>query len=456
MNKSRIRVMEKIPVYRSILILAIPAMTANVVQIIYNLTDAFFIGKTGNVNMVAAISVAMPVFMLIQAFGNIFALGGASYISRKLGEKKFDEARHTCSTSFYTSIIIGMVLSIVLLIMMDRIVGVIGTSAETFNFTKEYLVIISSSGIILMMNVVMAGLIRSEGATKEAMIGIFIGTGLNIILDPIFILMLDMGTAGAAWATVIGNLIGTIYYLSYFLSGRKTSLSISFREFKPSKIIYNEISKIGIPASVSQLVMSVSFIVINVFAATYGDYVVAANGIEMRIVSMVMFLIVGLAQGYQPFAGYNFGARKYKRFINGFKVTIIYSTILCIIFTLIFILFGRKLFAIFIDDQAVINTGVEILRAFTWCVPLFGLQMTLIMTFQATGMALKSMLVGLGRQFIIYLPLLFILNSMFGFQGFIFAQPVADIITTIIAIVLSASLIKEIKGKTVKEWALES
>jgi multidrug efflux pump len=446
MNESKIEIMEKMPVHKAILTLAIPAMLANIVQLVYNLTDTFFIGQTGDTNMVAAVSLAMPIFFLIQAFGNIFALGGASYISRKLGEKNLREARHTSSTSFYTSIIIGAVLTAILLVFMDKIIGVIGTSANTFEFARDYSAIISASSIILILKVALSGLIRSEGATKEAMIGILIGTGLNVILDPIFILVLDMGTAGAAWATVIGNFFGVLYYLLYFF-GKKTMLTISLKEFKPTKIIYSEISKIGIPASVSQLVMTISFVIVNIFASTYGDNVVAAYGIGMRIFSMLIMIVMGLAQGYQPFAGYSYGAKNYKRFIDGFKITISYSTILCIIFTIIFVFFGGGLFAVFINDQTVIEKGVKMLQAFTWCVPFIGLQFTLMVTFQATGMALKSMLVGLGRQFIIYLPLLFILNYMFGFNGFIFAQPVADIVTTVLAVILSISLIRKTRVK---------
>lgn len=442
MEQGKIKLMESTPVRSAIWKLALPTMIAMAVQMIYSLTDTFFIGQTNDPNLIAALSLATPIFMLNQAIGNIFANGTSSYISRKLGGKDKEEANHANSVAFYTAILIGMVFTILLLVFREPILGVIGTSIDTYQPTKEYYTIIVAFATPLILQTAMSGLVRSEGATGSAMFGMLLGIGLNIILDPIFILVLDMGVAGAAWATVIGAIVGTIYYIIHFM-GKKTILSIHPKEFKPSKVIYSETFKIGIPAALSTAVMSVSFIIINVIAVGYGDIIVAANGIFLRVSNMVVMLAMGLTQGYQPFAGYNYGANDFSRLKKGFIYTIIYSTLISVFFTLIFGLFGENIVGLFINDKETIEAGTQILHAFNWCVPFIGFQFTMMVTFQATGKALKSMLLALGRQLIIYLPLLFIFNHLFGFDGFIFAQPTADILTTIIAVLMSISFIKE-------------
>lgn len=453
MEQKRLDIMEKAPVNKAILQLAIPTMLAMVVLMIYNLTDTFFIGQTGDKNLVAAISVASPIFFVIQAIGNIFANGSSSYISRKLGEKDVEEAKRANAVGIYTAIGIGVVVTALLLIFRDPLLAVIGTSPDTYTPTSEYLTIISASSILLILQVTLAGLVRSEGATKKAFFGMLIGVTINIVLDPIFILSMNMGIAGAAWATMIGNGVGALYFILHFLS-KNTMLSIKPRYFVPSKNIYIETFKIGTPSALSMVVMSISFVVVNVLAVEYGDHVVAGNGIQMRVVSMVIMLVMGLAQGFQPFAGYNYGAKKYDRLKQGFKTTLLYGTVLSCIFTIVFILFGKNMIAAFIDDAATVAVGTQILRAFIWCVPLFGIQMTMLITFQATGKALRALIVSLGRQCILYIPLLFLLNSLFGFEGFIYAQPVADILTTVIAVLLSISFIKEMNILHEEEEAL--
>ena len=452
MDKSRLQLMETAPVKVAIIKLAIPTMVAMVVQFVYNLTDTFFIGQTGDANMVAGISLAAPIFMLTQALGNVFAIGAASYISRKLGEKDYAEAKHTSAVAIYTAIALSLVAMTVFFIFMRPLLGIIGTSAATYAFTRDYLVIIAAFTPIPVLQVVLAGLVRSEGATRKAMNGMLIGIVTNIILDPIFILDwgLGLGTAGAAWATVIGNVFGVIFFIQHFLS-KKTLLSIKPKDFKPSGTIYAQTFKIGIPSALSAMVMSVSFVLANVLASTYGDYVVAGNGVQMRVASLSFMMVMGLAQGYQPFAGYCYGARKYDRLNTGFKLTMLYSTLLSVTFMFIFLFFGKTLISLFIDDPLTVEAGARILRAFTVCIPFFGLQVTILVTFQATGKAVKAMVISLGRQCLVYLPLLFLLNALYGFEGYIYAQPIADIVTTVIAFLLSLSFLKEMHAMHKKE-----
>ena len=443
MDNDRIELMENTPVRKAIIKLAVPTMLSMAVALIYNMTDTFFIGRLNDPNLVAALSVVTPVFMAVQAIGNIFANGSSSYISRKLGAKDNREAERTSSTAVYSAVLTGLLITALLIIFRKPLLSVIGTSPATFGAADSYFTVISAFAAVFIIQITLAGLTRSEGATDKAMVGMFLGIGLNIVLDPLMIIMLDMGVAGAAWATVIGNIAGTLYFIRYLVS-KKTSLSVAPRDFHPTAKIYGEIFKIGIPSALSNIVMSFSMVLVNILAAGYGDHVVAGNGIQMRIASMAFMLLIGLAQGYQPFAGYNYGAMKYDRLKDGFKTTFIFSTALGLFFTVIFRIFGDGLIALFIFDQPTIEAGSTMLKAFSTAIPFIGFQMTMMITFQATGKAVRSMILALGRQCLLYIPALFILNSLFGFNGFIWAQPIADVLTTGVAVLMSLSFFREL------------
>ena len=249
---------------------------------------------------------------------------------------------------------------------MDPLLNIIGTSENTFQFTKDYTMILSFFSVFLILQIALSGMVRSEGETAKAMLGMIIGSGINIVLDPIFISVLNMGIGGAAWATVIGNFCGVLYYLIYYLR-KKSILSISPVWFKPTKKIFKEVSKIGVPASLGQLIMGISFILVNVVASSYGDYIVAGNGVQMRVVSIATLIIMGISQGYQPFAGYNYGAKNSERLIKSFKITMLYNTVLSVLFTVLFALFSKDVIKIFINDPQVIDAGAKNIESiFMW------------------------------------------------------------------------------------------
>jgi putative MATE family efflux protein len=425
-------------------------MLGSVAQMVYNMTDTFFIGQTGDPNMVAGISLSMPLFMVSQGLGSVFAMGASSYMSRMLGAKNIDEARHTNAVSFYFIILMGLIMSLALFFLRDPILRVIGTSEVTFPYTRDYFAIISNFILFAMLNIALSGQIRAEGASGTAMVGMFIGIALNIVLDPIFILVLDMGVAGAAWATVIGIIASVIYFLIYFQRGT-TILSIKPKDFKPNRKMFAEIFKIGIPAAISNIIFSFVGVVSNVIAAGYGDHVIAGSGLTMRVTMLSFTLIMALAMGYQPFAGYNYGARNIKRLTSGWKITMLYTTCLAVFFTIIFWFFGRFIMTLFIRDELTIETGSKMMHAFLLGMPFLGLQMTMMVTFQALGKAIRATIVNMGRQFLVYLPLLFILTRFFDFNGFIYAQPISDLITTGVSCLMGINLLKSIRGLHVEE-----
>jgi putative MATE family efflux protein len=408
------------------------------------MTDMFFIGQTGDPNLVAGISLTMPLFMFSQGIGNIFAIGSASYISRMLGANKPEVAKHTSAVSFYTTIATGAVVAVLLLTFKTPLLHLIGTSDVTFEYANDYFSIISLFIIPAVLGNSLGGMMRSEGATNKAMVTMLVGIIFNIILDPIFILILGWGIKGAAWATIIGMLLGMCYSVRYFLS-KGTMLSIKWHDFKPSKAMYKEILKIGLPSALSNLVMTFSSVLTNVTANSYGDFVVAGSGVNMRIFSLCFTLVFALAIGFQPFAGFNYGAKNYTRLKKGFKLTLLYTTTLAVFFLGIFILFGKYLIMVFINDPQTIAVGNTMLHAAVWSLPCLGVQMTIMVSFQAMGKPMQATIITLGRQCLFYIPLLLLLNYLFQFNGIIYAQPIADIITTVLALLFSASIFKAMK-----------
>jgi putative MATE family efflux protein len=440
-----IELMDSAPVGATIVRLALPMAAAMLAQAVYGMTDVFFIGQTNDPNMVAAVSLAFPLFMLSQALGNVFAVGASSYISRKLGEKDYGEARSAASVSFYLAVGTGVLLAVALLAFKGPLLRHAGASDATFAHTDAYFSIVAIFMALAAAGAAMSGQMRSEGAARKAMALQLIGITLNIILDPILILWCGMGTAGAAWATVAGQTASFAYGVRYFLS-RDTTLSIRPADFRPNRKMVSDVLAIGVPAGIAAAVMSFSLILTNRVSASYGDHVVAGFGVQMRVAHVFFMLVFALAMGYQPFAGYSYGAKKFDRLRKGFNLTLIYSTGLCVAGSVILALFGEAFIGFFVRDAPTIEAGAAILRPFLWALPFVGAQVTLMVSFQALGRPIQAMVITLGRQLLFFVPLLYLLNHMFGFNGFMWAQPIAEILNTAIAALLGLSLVKLMAG----------
>jgi putative MATE family efflux protein len=439
-----IELMESAPVAQSIIRLSLPMMLGMIAQLVYNITDTFFIGQTGDPNMVAGISLTMPLFIFTQGIGNVFGVGASSYISRLLGARKKDKAKQTSAVSFYTTICVGLVFTALIFIFKNPVLRLSGASDVTFVYANDYFSIIGAFTVVSLITISLSGQIRSEGATNVAMYGMLIGIVLNVILDPIFILVFGWGAAGAAWATIIGNVASVVFLMLYAASPR-SALSISFRDFKPDARLYAEILKIGLPSAISNVVMSFSAAFANRVAANYGDFVIAGKGVTLRVESISFMLIMALAMGYQPFAGFNYGAKNFSRLKSGFRVTLLLSTVLALFFVAFFAFFGKTLIGLFISDSATVDAGWKFMRAFLIGLPVMGAQMTLMVTFQALGKPVLSTIVSLGRQCLFYLPLLFILNHIWHFEGFMYSQPLADILTALVAVLLGLKMFSGLK-----------
>ena len=320
MNSNR-DLFEKTSVPKAVALMAIPTIVTMLVVVIYNMADTFFIGQTGDAMQVAAVSLATPVFMVFMALGNLFGIGGSSAISRALGEKNEQRARHISAFCCYGSLGVGILMTLIFILFMDGILKMIGASPATIDYARQYLTFVAIGAPFVMFGTAYGNIVRGEGAAKESMIGNLIGTITNIILDPIMILWLGWGVSGAAVATVLGNVAACIFYLYYLLHKKETVLSIKPSDFQWKNRIASGVFSIGIPASLNNILMSCANILLNKVLISYGDTPVAAMGIAMKANMIVILLQIGLCAGIQPLIGYNYGARNVKRLKKVFFFT---------------------------------------------------------------------------------------------------------------------------------------
>ena len=446
MTDKKIELFENYPVHKALITLALPTILGMLVNVFYNMVDTFFVGQTGDPNQVAAVSLCMPIYLLLMAFGNIFGIGGGSYISRKLGSKDYESVKKISAFAFYASIIVGFISMAVYLIFMKDILKISGASSNTYQFSKDYLIIVAFGAPFVVNQMAMGQIVRAEGSSKEAMIGMMIGTVVNIVLDPIMILYMNMGVAGAALATIIGNACSTLYYI-YHILRKKSFLSINFKDFSMKSDILSNVFAIGIPVSINNILMSASNILINNLAAGYSDNVVAGLGVAQRIFTLVVLVFIGLAQGLQPFVGYNFASRNYKRMNAAIKI----SCLVSVVIGFLPLIFGRASVQVFINNEEVIDYGMRFLVASYSIAPIIGFQFVFMSTFQALGKSIPSLILSISRQGIAFIPTILIGTKLFGIKGIIWAQPIADIVTVLMASIMYIYIYQKMKRKALEE-----
>ena len=421
------------PVKKAVLQNAFPAMAAMLMVLIYNLADTFFIGQTHDDLQVAAVSLATPVFLLFMAVGTIFGIGGTSVISRAMGEGRKEYAKKVCSFCMWSCVTVGVVMSVLFLIFTDVILTFVGASADTWDYAETYLTIVSLSGPFVLIANCYSNVIRAEGQSGKAMMGQLIGNLLNVILDPIMILGFGWGIAGAAIATVIGNVVGACYYIAYFIGG-KSSLSISLKDFEIGDKVASAVLSIGIPAALGSLLMSVSNILMNAQMTKYGDMALAGIGVAMKVTMITGMVCIGLGQGIQPLLGYCFGAEKWDRYKSVLKFSMVFAFIISTVLTVFCYLFLPSIVRAFLTDADAFDYGISFSKILLSTSILFGMFYVLINALQACGAAAESLIVNISRQGLIYIPAMFMLGALFNETGLVFAQPVADVLSFMLAV----------------------
>lgn len=463
--KDNTKIFAEYKVPRAVAAMALPSMMGMLINIIYNLADTFFVGQTGDSNQVAAVSVSMPLFFFFLAIGNLFGIGGCAFISRSLGEGKKDKVKTISSFCIYGALVLGIFIGILFFFFREPLLYLVGASDNTIGFAQDYLKWVAVGAPFSVLSITVCNLVRGEGAAKISMVGSVLGQVVNVILDPIFILGsgdklfgitlpfgLDMGVAGAAIATVLGNVFSVVFFLVYFLRG-KSILSITPKRFSMKNGIAKGVINVGLPASLNNLLMSISNIIVNIVLVSYGDNAVAAMGVAMKANMLVIMLQIGLAQGVQPLIGYCYGAKNYTRMKKCMGFSIVCNIVIGTVMMLFYLVFRENVISMFIDDAEVVSLGVKMLTAIMSPGPVIGIMFVLNFAFQGMGKGIQSFILSVGRQGLVYIPLLFILNKLVGLDGIIWAQATADFVCVIMSIIMFIFVMKGINKKSSAEIA---
>lgn len=446
-KEKREKIFSSYPIPKAVAALAIPSVLSSIVNVIYNMADTYFVSLMKDTNATAAVSLTMPVFLFFVAFGNIFGVGGSAYISRSMGEGRKDKVKKISSFAVFSSILSGTIVLVIILALIKPLITALGsTTDEISDYAYGYLKYIALGGPVIVTSITAGNLVRGEGAAKESMTGMMIGTITNIILDPVMILLLDMGVAGAAIATVIGNVASVIYYAIYLMRGNSI-LSCNPRRFAVNDGIARNVIPIGIPAAINNLLMSFSNIILNNFIKDYGEAAVASLGIAMKVNMLIAFVQMGIGIGIQPLIGYSFGAKNLQRLKKTMGFTMMCTAIIGSILTVIYVIFSPQIINAFNGEgnPQVTEYGVKILRALMLSGPFLGIMFTFNFAFQGMGKSIPSLILSLGRQGLVFLPLLIIMSKLQGFNGIVYAQPIADLSCMVLAAMMFAIINSRLK-----------
>lgn len=427
--------MARMKVSKAVATMAIPSVISSLVTVVYNMADTFFVGQTGDPLQVAAVSLTNPIFILFMAFANMFGMGGSAVASMALGEQNQKRMKQVSAFITYASLAVGILFALVLVGFMQPILSIFGANEETYALARGYVFHISYGAPFIIWSVAASFVVRSEGASKEAMIGSMIGTIANIVLDPVLISGFHLGAAGAAVATTLGNILASLYYLWYFVK-KSNNFSIGIRNFTCRYGIFSGICSCGLPTAIFSTLMSVSTIVLNQILVAYGNAPVAAIGIVFKANMFITFLQMGLANGVQPLLGYNFGSGDKKRFQDIAAYTKKCCIVIGILATLLFFVFRRQIIGLFIQDEEVIMYGVRMLIAYMLSGPVIGILFMNMNCMQSVGKAFWATILSVLRQGVLLIPLLFLLNALGGLTGVIYGQALTDYIAVILSVLM--------------------
>lgn len=430
------------PVPSLIVKLGIPTMISMFVTSIYNMADSYFVGQI-DTSASAATGVVLGLMAILQAIGFMFGHGSGSLISRKLGQKDIESASRYSATGFYSALISGFVILFLGSIFLTPLMRLLGSTPTILPYAKTYAICILCAAPALVSSCVLNNILRYEGRAFFAMIGLTSGGILNIFLDMLFMQVFDMGIFGAGLATAISQYVSWILLLIMFLLRKtQTSLSIKYCSFHWDTIW--EIVTTGLPSLARQGLASISTMVLNNSAGFYGDAAIAAMSISNRISMFIFSAALGIGQGFQPVAGFNFGAKKYQRVRQGFFFTLIFGTVLLGIASLVVFFNAGQCIHIFREDPEVIKIGIPALRA--QCIALFFVpfQVCNNMMFQSIGYKFNATFLSSLRNGLFFIPILLVFSHFFGLTGIQYAQAVADVMTSIACIPFTISFFSKI------------
>lgn len=444
---------EQMPIPGAVARLTIPTIVGSLVMILYNLADTYFVGYLNDPVQNAAVTLAAPLLLAFNAVNNLFGVGCSSMMSRSLGLRDYDTVRRSAAFGIYCSIISGVIFSVGYSLMSGSILEILGADETTVEATRQYLLWTVSFGAApAILNVVMGYMVRSEGAAVHGTVGTMSGCLLNIVLDPIFIMPwgLGMGAAGAGCATFISNCVACLYFFAYvFIKRGNTYVCMRPDMVRCGRAVAVGVFAVGVPAMVQNLLNVTGMTILNNFTADYGSEAVAAMGIASKIQMIFMYVGMGISNGIMPLVGYNYASGNIKRMKEALLFTgkLIFiglglATVLC--FTN-----SSALVGLFIDNAKVIELGSAFLKGLCLSLPFMAVDFLGVGLYQACGMGKKSLIFAIMRKIVLEIPALFILNALFPMYGLAFAQPFAELILAVAAVVVMAKMFRDLdkKGK---------
>ena len=422
--------------------LSVPTILSMLVTNIYNLVDTAFVGRLGT-SQSGAVGVIFGYMAIIQAVGFMFGQGAGSISARLMGAREEEKASRVASAGVICSFSLGLLMSLITFPLLDRIVRLLGSTETIAPYAKRYLTYILVAAPAMTGGYTLNNLLRYEGKASLGMVGLMTGAILNIVLDPILMFALDLGIAGAAIATAVSQIISFLILLSMF-ARKKTTTRLSLREadLRPGSVA--NIMATGLPSMLRQVLNSVATILLNSNAAIYGDEAVAAMSIVSRIVFFVFALGLGIGQGFQPVSAFNYGARKYARLRQAFRVTVIMAEAVLAVMSAICLLSSNGLIALFRDDPRVIEIGTRALRLQMLTILFLPFTMVVEMLYQSTGNRVGASLMSSARSGLFFIPSLLILSALRGLYGIQEAQPLAYLLSFPLAMFFAVRFMRRI------------
>jgi len=443
---NNIDILAKTNVQKAFWALILPTILSQLVAVIYNITDSFWIGQLNDTAQFAAAFLCGPAFLVLVGISNIFGVGGASLIARCLGEKNISKAKSTCAFCIWTALLCSGLYSILFYVFRFPILHAIGATAETYFYTEQYaLWTIVLGGIPATFTGLFGHLIRSEGYAKQASFGMIIGLVSNIILDPVFIFTLHFEIAGAAIATVLSMCIGCLYFISFFLKQHhRSALTLNPRHYSARNHIASEVLLVGLPSTLMNFMALFSHVILNVLTASYSTAAITGMGVAKRIDLIVFAVTNGIGQGVLPLIAYNYAARNFQRMTAAIRTTFFYTFSFAIIMTLCLFFGAHKITSLFIQNSDAITYGQQFLQTICLTCPFFSVTLIFLTLFQAIGKKVQPIILSLLRKGGIDIPLMFILNHLIGLTGIAWAFPIEDILSFTLGLILFSKIWTEL------------
>jgi multidrug efflux pump len=427
---------EKTPVTKAVVSLVVPTVISQLITVLYNTADTFFIGQIGDPNQVAAANLCMPVFFLLTGIANLFGIGGASLISRSLGKGDRERATRASVFCIWTSTAVSLLYGIIVYVLCPIALPAFGANADTYGFCRQYIFwTVAVGSVPTVLNVGLAHLVRSEGHSKQASFGMILGAVLNIILDPIFIMALRMQIAGAALATMLSNLVATVYFVILILKKRgHTVLALSPRLFSTRDHVPSEVFLVGLPSTFMSLMGTLSNITLNRLMSSYCNEAIAGVGIAKKIDMLSYGIATGMSQGVIPLIGYNYSSKNYERMKKAILTTFALSLSIALVCTVLLFTCAYPIVRAFIDDALTVEYGQIFQRIICITGPCISVTLMVITIFQAMGKRLQPLVLSLFRKGGLDIPFMFVMNAYSGVNGIVWATPIADFGAMVISI----------------------